>query len=67
MAVTLAVDCMGGDHGPSVILPACHQFLDKYPRAHLLLVGLPEAVASFSHPRARVVAVTEVVTMEDAI
>jgi len=58
---------MGGDHGPSVILPACRQFLDKYPRAHLLLVGLPDSIASFSHPRARMVAVTEVVTMEDAI
>ena len=58
---------MGGDHGPSVILPACRQFLDKHPHASLLLVGLPEALASFSHPRARLVAASEVVTMEDAI
>ena len=58
---------MGGDHGPSVILPACRQFLDKHPLAILLLVGLPEALASFSHPRARLVAASEVVTMEDAI
>ena len=26
---TLAVDCMGGDHGPGVTLVACRQFLDK--------------------------------------
>ena len=58
---------MGGDHGPNVILPACRQFLDKHPHASLLLVGLPEALASFSHPRARLVAASEVVTMEDAI
>ena len=58
---------MGGDHGPSVILPACRQFLDKHPHAIWLLVGLPEALASFSHPRARLVAASEVVTMEDAI
>jgi len=58
---------MGGDHGPSVILPACRQFLDKHPHVSLLLVGLPEALASFSHPRARLVAASEVVTMEDAI
>jgi len=58
---------MGGDHGPGVILPACRQFLDKYPHASLLLVGLPEALASFSHPRARMVPASEVVTMEDAI
>jgi glycerol-3-phosphate acyltransferase PlsX len=50
-----------------VILPACRQFLDKHPHASLLLVGLPEALASFSHPRARLVAASEVVTMEDAI
>ena len=65
--VTLAVDCMGGDHGPSVILPACRQFLNQYPHASLLLVGLPDALSSFSHPRARIVAATEVVSMEDAI
>jgi len=58
---------MGGDNGPSVILPACRQFLDNHPRASLLLVGLPQALASFSHPRARLVAASEVVTMEDAI
>ncbi len=58
---------MGGDHGPRVILPACRQFLDKHPQASLLLVGLPDALASFSHPRARLVAASEVVTMEDAI
>ena len=27
MAITLAVDCMGGDHGPSVTLPAVFEFL----------------------------------------
>jgi len=58
---------MGGDHGPSVILPDCRQFLDTHSHASLLLVGLPEALASFSHPRARLVAASEVVTMEDAI
>jgi phosphate acyltransferase len=65
--LTLAVDCMGGDHGPAVTLPACRQFLNQYPRAHLLLVGLPEALSSFSHPRARMVAATEVVSMDDAV
>ena len=42
--VTLAVDCMGGDHGPSVTLVACSQFLDNHPQAQLLLVGLPQAI-----------------------
>ena len=65
--VTLAVDCMGGDHGPSVTLPACRQFLDQYPNASLLLVGLPQALTGFSHPRAVIVPATEVVSMDDPV
>ena len=65
--VTVAVDCMGGDHGPRVTLAACHQFLKRYPRAQLLLVGLPEALSSFSHPRARIVPASEVVEMDDPV
>jgi len=51
--VTVAVDCMGGDHGPRVTLAACRQFLKLHPRAQLLLVGLPEALspdAIVTHP-----------------
>jgi glycerol-3-phosphate acyltransferase PlsX len=65
--ITIAVDCMGGDHGPRVTLPACRKFLEHYPQAQLLLVGLPEALADFSHARARVVAASEVVGMDDPI
>jgi len=65
--ITLAVDCMGGDHGPRVTLPACRQFLDTHPDAELLLVGLPEALAGMTHPRARVVAASEVVSMDDPV
>lgn len=64
---TVAVDCMGGDHGPRVTLAACRQFLHAHPDAELLLVGLPDSLASFQHPRARVVAATEVVGMDDAV
>ena len=65
--VTLAVDCMGGDHGPSVTLLACKQFLQAHPEAKLLLVGLPQALQYFQHPRATLVAASEVVTMEDPL
>jgi len=65
--VTLAVDCMGGDHGPSVTLLACKQFLQAHPDAKLLLVGLPQALQHFQHPRATMVAASEVVTMEDPL
>ena len=64
---TLAVDCMGGDHGPRVTLLACRRFLDSHPDANLLLVGLPNALSSFSHPRAQMVAASEVVAMDDPI
>jgi phosphate acyltransferase len=65
--ITLSVDCMGGDHGPHVTLAACRRFLETHEDAQLLLVGLPEALSSFSHPRARVVAAAEVVAMDDPI
>jgi len=65
--VTLAIDCMGGDHGPAVILPACRTFLNSYPDATLLLVGLPEALSHFSHPRVTLIPATEVVEMDDPV
>ncbi|WP_312568340.1 phosphate acyltransferase PlsX [Comamonas sp.] len=66
--ITLAVDCMGGDHGPSVTFPACRQFLSTHPDARLLLVGLPEAFATWqAHERADIVQCSEVVTMDDPV
>jgi len=65
--ITVSVDCMGGDHGPRVTLAACRRFLETHADAHLLLVGLPEALSSLSHPRVRVVAASEVVAMDDPI
>ena len=67
MTTTLAVDCMGGDHGPRVTLAACRHFLERHPEAHLLLVGVPDQLSALQHPRARVVAATEVVAMDDAV
>jgi glycerol-3-phosphate acyltransferase PlsX len=63
----LAVDCMGGDHGPRVTLAACRQFLQTHPEAQLVLVGQAESLQSFEHPRARIVAASEVVAMDDAV
>jgi glycerol-3-phosphate acyltransferase PlsX len=64
---TIAVDCMGGDHGPQVTLPACSRFLEQHPEASLILVGLPTAFAGFKHPRATIVVATEVVEMDDPL
>lgn len=65
--ITIAVDCMGGDHGPRVTLPACRKFLDAHPDAALILVGLPDSLSSFSHARANIVAASEVVGMDDPL
>ncbi|MFM9880623.1 MAG: phosphate acyltransferase PlsX [Burkholderiaceae bacterium] len=65
--ITLAVDCMGGDHGTKVTLVACQRFLLTHPEAQLILVGLPEALAHFKEPRAVVLAATEVVAMDDPL
>lgn len=65
--ITLAVDCMGGDHGPRVTLAACRAFLDRHPDAALLMVGAPAALADFSHPRATLIGASEVVGMDDPI
>jgi glycerol-3-phosphate acyltransferase PlsX len=65
--ITIAVDCMGGDHGPRVTLPACRNFLDRHADAQLLMVGLPDSLSSFSHPRAVIVTASEVVGMDDPL
>jgi glycerol-3-phosphate acyltransferase PlsX len=65
--ITIAVDCMGGDHGSVVTLPACQKFLERHPDVELLLVGLPEALSAFSHARAKIIAATEVVGMDDPL
>jgi glycerol-3-phosphate acyltransferase PlsX len=44
MNTVIAVDAMGGDHGPSVTVPACIDFLEAHPEAELILVGLRETI-----------------------
>lgn len=64
---TVAVDCMGGDHGPLITLPACKLFLEQHPDARLILVGLPDSLKGFSHTRAQLVFASEVVGMDDSL
>jgi glycerol-3-phosphate acyltransferase PlsX len=66
--IRIAVDAMGGDHGPSVTLPACRAFLDRHPQAELILVGRAEALApAASWARCRIVHASEVVAMDDSV
>ena len=59
---------MGGDHGPSVTLPACRAFLQRHPAAELLLVGSAAALAAAKDwPRCRLIEASEVVAMDDPV
>ncbi len=52
MPVTIAVDAMGGDHGPSVTIPASLAFLEEAPQARIIAVGTPERLeAALAHAR----------------
>jgi glycerol-3-phosphate acyltransferase PlsX len=68
MSTTIAVDCMGGDHGPSVTVPAALEFLEDHPNAEVILVGR-EADLRPNVPsnggRWRIQHASEVVEMDD--
>jgi glycerol-3-phosphate acyltransferase PlsX len=44
MTIKISIDCMGGDHGPSVTVPAAISFAKHHPDAELILVGREDAV-----------------------
>ena len=65
---------MGGDHGPSVTVPASLDFLAAQPDAQLMLVGMPDALERelARHPgadrsRLSIVEATEVVAMDEDV
>ncbi len=71
MTTRIAIDCMGGDHGPSVTVPAAVQFLRAHPEASLILVGLERDVRAClqgvaESDRLRIVHATEVVGMDES-
>lgn len=74
MTIKISIDCMGGDHGPSVTIPAAVSFVNREPDAELILVG-PENVIRAElkkrkvseHLRLSIVNATEVVTMDDPL
>jgi len=43
--VTIALDAMGGDHGPSVVVPAAAIALIRHPEMRFLLVGDEDKIA----------------------
>lgn len=43
-SITLALDAMGGDHGPSVVVPAALSYAKANPGCQLVLVGQEQAI-----------------------
>jgi glycerol-3-phosphate acyltransferase PlsX len=74
MTIKISIDCMGGDHGPSVTVPAAVSFVNAEPQASLILVGREDAIAAelvklnaMGHPRLCIRHATEVVAMDDSL
>jgi glycerol-3-phosphate acyltransferase PlsX len=73
MSITVAIDCMGGDHGPRVTVPAALAFQARNPQLELVLVGLADPIEAqlanqrpASGARVRVHAAREVVEMSES-
>ncbi|ACT50634.1 phosphate acyltransferase PlsX [Methylovorus glucosotrophus] len=73
MDITVAVDAMGGDHGPHVTVPAALQALKQDAEINIVLVGLAEVIEAelAAHhakvgPRLRIHHASEVVTMDES-
>ncbi|MGA8050510.1 MAG: phosphate acyltransferase PlsX [Burkholderiales bacterium] len=72
MEITVAVDCMGGDHGPHVTVPAALEFQRRHGDVDVLLVGPRDAIEAelsarraAATPRLRVHHASEVVAMDE--
>ena len=71
--ITVAIDAMGGDHGPHVTIPAALAYLKRNAEAQVVLVGLQDAIESELRarkagigPRLRIHHATEIITMDDS-
>lgn len=71
--ITVAIDVMGGDHGPRVTIPATLALLKEDSNIKVILVGLSEAIEAqlrlhkaSNHPRIRIQHASEVVLMDES-
>lgn len=74
MHISVAIDAMGGDHGPHVTVPAALAVLDQDPEVNIILVGLRDALEAelvaqkrSVGARLRIHPASEVVTMDDSL
>jgi glycerol-3-phosphate acyltransferase PlsX len=74
MTIKISIDCMGGDHGPAVTIPAAVSFLKHEPEAELILVGREDVLRAElkkhhadNNPRLSVRHASETVAMDDPV
>lgn len=70
MTVTVAIDCMGGDHGPDVTVQAALDFVKMHDDVQVLLVGvegkLRPLLEGVSNPRVSLRHASEIVEMDES-
>jgi len=70
MTVTVAIDCMGGDHGPDVTVRAALDFVRKHEDVRVVLVGLEDKIRPFlakdGDARISIRHASEVVAMDES-
>ncbi|HSN39957.1 MAG TPA: phosphate acyltransferase PlsX [Burkholderiales bacterium] len=72
MDVTVAIDCMGGDHGVHVTIPAALEYLKRDPQSSFILVGLQDRIEAelkrchaVCSARLRIQHASEIVAMDE--
>ncbi|MFL9610039.1 phosphate acyltransferase PlsX [Methylobacillus sp. Pita2] len=73
MDITVAIDAMGGDHGPHVTIPAALNAIKQDSQLNIILVGLKDVIEAelsankaAAGPRLRIHHATEVVAMDES-
>ena len=74
--IRIAIDCMGGDFGLPVTIPAALAFCDRHPDVRMLLTGLPDQIearlvqcgaTASQRERLLIVPASEIVAMDDSV
>lgn len=65
--VTIALDAMGGDHGPSVVIPAAAIALVRHPNMRFIMVGDRDQIAAELENHPDLAAKSEIVHSDIAI
>ena len=65
--IRISIDAMGGDHGPSVVIPALEKVVIRRPDVRFLIFGRAEEVRPFLDKHPKVAAVSELTHCEVAV